>query len=97
MEWIEQTADFFAWVVPISAILGLWFARLTEDAVLRCFAQRLYFALLLLVSGATLRTILCDDSCWLLHTFSLGAMTVGAILPAIFEVDCNPETEIAEG
>jgi hypothetical protein len=29
----------------------------------------------------TLRTILADDNCWLLHTSSLGLMILGAIFP----------------
>ncbi len=36
MEWFEITADFFGWIVPISAVLALWFAYLIEDHVLRC-------------------------------------------------------------
>ena len=81
MEWIEQVADSFVWFIPISAAIGLWMVRWHPSKMARVWAERLFFAALLVVASGTLRTIVVDDPSWLLHTFSLGAMVVGAILP----------------
>jgi hypothetical protein len=44
-------------------------------------AEACYFGAMIVASMITLRTILADDHCWLLHTASLGAMILGAIFP----------------
>ncbi|MDZ4852993.1 MAG: hypothetical protein SGI77_27210 [Pirellulaceae bacterium] len=81
MEWIEQIADCFVWFIPISAAIGLWLARLSSNQLWRLWTQRAFFALLLLVAGGTLRTVMVDDPSWLLHTLSLGVMVIGAACP----------------
>ncbi len=81
MEWIEQVADSFVWFVPVLAALGLWTVRWNSSKIGRVWAERLFFAALLVVASGTLRTIVVDDPSWLLHTFSLGAMVVGATFP----------------
>ena len=79
--WFEAFAAWTPWVVPILAILGLWIARLCEEARVRSVAEACYFGAMIVAAMITLRTILADDNCWLLHTSSLGLMILGAIFP----------------
>ncbi|MCU0706731.1 MAG: hypothetical protein MUF23_00405 [Pirellula sp.] len=79
--WFESFAAWFPWIVPALSILSLWIARLCDDARVRSNAERIYFIMMLVVATATLRTILADEPCWLLHTGSLCLMVVGAIFP----------------
>jgi hypothetical protein len=81
MEWIEQVADSFVWFIPMAAAIGLWLARISGDHEVRLWAQRAFFAALLLVAGGALRTVMVDDPGWLLHMLSLAIMVVGAICP----------------
>jgi hypothetical protein len=90
MEWIEFLADNFVWLVPILAVGGLWLARSAMSDLERVWAERTYFAFLLIVACGTLRTILVDDPGWLLHTASLGLMIVGGILPTSALVPLEP-------
>ena len=79
--WFEVFSAWTPWVVPILAILGLWIARLCEDSRVRGAAEACYFGAMVVAAMITLRTILADDHCWLLHTSSLGLMILGAIFP----------------
>ncbi|MFN6400674.1 MAG: hypothetical protein ACK449_12330 [Planctomycetota bacterium] len=79
--WFEVFSVWTPWIVPILALLGLWIARLCEDARVRSAAEACYFGAMVVAAMITLRTILADDSCWLLHTSSLGLMILGAIFP----------------
>lgn len=86
MEWAEQIADCFVWFIPIAAAVGLWLARLSSIEWLKTWAQRAFFAMLLVVAGGTMRTVMVDDPSWLLHMLSLGVMVVGAICPTESQV-----------
>jgi hypothetical protein len=79
--WFEPFSAWTPWIVPVLALAGLWIARLCEDARVRSMAEACYFGAMIVASMITLRTILADDHCWLLHTASLGAMILGAIFP----------------
>lgn len=79
--WFEVFSVWTPWVVPVLAIFGLWIARLCEDARARNLAESCYFGAMVVAAMITLRTILADDGCWLLHTASLGLMILGAIFP----------------
>jgi hypothetical protein len=79
--WFESFAEWFPWIIPAVAISGLWIAKLCEDQRLRGIAQRTYFAAMLVVAWGTLRTIVADEGCWLLHTGSLCVMILGAVFP----------------
>lgn len=79
--WFESFAAWFPWIVPVLSILSLWIARLCDDDRVRLFAERLYFVMMIIVATGTLRTILADEPCWLLHTSSLCLMVVGAVFP----------------
>lgn len=39
-----------------------------------------FFLSLLLIAGFTVRTVVADDGCWLIHTTSLGAMIIAGVL-----------------
>jgi hypothetical protein len=79
--WFESFACCVPWIVPVVAIIGLWIANLSLDKRLKHFAQRTYFAIMLLVAWCTLRTVLDNEGCWILHTGSMGLMVIGAIFP----------------
>ncbi|MFO0011342.1 MAG: hypothetical protein ACK553_01235 [Planctomycetota bacterium] len=79
--WFESFAAWVPWLVPILSLLSLWIARLCDDSRVQSNAERIYFIMMVIVAMATLRTMLADEPCWLLHTGSLGAMVVGAIFP----------------
>ena len=78
---IEALCSWFPYLVPLVALLGLWIARCSSNKQLRALTERCFFALLLVVGGGTLRTMVADDHCWLLHTASFAVMVVGAIVP----------------
>lgn len=79
--WFDNLYFFAPWIIPAIAIISLWIARGSDDKTFRVHAERLFFMALLVVAGATLRTLLVNDGCWLVHTASLAAMIVGAIFP----------------
>jgi hypothetical protein len=68
------------WIVPLLAFLGLAIAKSCEVPQLQRFGERVFFASLLLVAGATLHTVACNHPYWLMHTSSLALMTVGAVI-----------------
>jgi hypothetical protein len=77
----DSISSFFPMAVPLVAIVTLWLARSSENSHWQKFAETTYIAALLVVAWGTLRTILCNDSCWLMHTGSMGVMVVGGIFP----------------
>jgi hypothetical protein len=79
--WISTLEFHAAWFFPIASLVGLWLCRLSPDEFLRVWSERVFFAMLLLLSGITLRTVVANDQAWLLHTTSLGIMIVGAVIP----------------
>ena len=47
----------------------------------QCYAtQIVYFSTLLTIAGLTVRTVMADDCCWLIHTASLGVMIVVGVM-----------------
>ncbi len=79
--WIETLSMCFPCIVPLVALVGLWVARCSPDREVRQLAERAFIAMMLVVGGGTLRTIVVNDAFWLLHTSSLSIMIVGAIMP----------------
>jgi hypothetical protein len=79
--WISTLEFNAAWFFPIASLVGLWLCRLSPEDLLRVWSERVFFAMLLLLAGITLRTIAANDQAWLLHTTSLGIMIVGAVIP----------------
>jgi hypothetical protein len=81
-EIIDRCGTLFPLTIPIIAVIGLWIARLANNDDMRSHAERLFFVAFVIVAGGTLRTMVADDPCWLIHTTSLGVMIVGAVIPA---------------
>jgi hypothetical protein len=79
--WFESLGDALPWVIPLLAVASLWLARVSEDPRFQRIAERAYFAALMIVAWGTMRTVLSNDSCWFVHTASMGAMVVGGIFP----------------
>ncbi|WP_246114690.1 hypothetical protein [Rubripirellula tenax] len=75
----QITSMMDAILLPLMGCVTLMFAKLCHGETAR-WAERQFFAALVVITIVTLRTvILCDDS-WLLHTATLGTMTVGALV-----------------
>jgi hypothetical protein len=79
--WFETLGPCFSWIVPLLATAGLWVARSSLDRRLQNVAERIYIAAMLLVAAGTLRTVLTNEGCWLLHMGSMGIMALGATIP----------------
>jgi L-asparagine transporter-like permease len=79
--WFESFESWIPWIVPILSLIGLWIARLCDDERVRSFAEYAYYCAMILAAVITLRTIIADDHCWLLHTASFGMMVLGAVFP----------------
>jgi hypothetical protein len=79
--WFETLAPCFSWVVPTIAFSGMWLSRSTHDRSFQLIAERAYYAAMLIVAAASLRTIMTNEGCWLLHMFSIGIMALGATIP----------------
>ena len=75
------------------SVVALWIARLMDDAHWRTAAERTFFTVMLIVACGTLRTILANDGCWLLHTGSLCVMVLGAIFP---QLNIEGDTYVSE-
>ena len=80
--WIDAIEFNAAWFFPIVSLVGLWLCRLSPDELLGVWSERIFFAMLLLFAGITLRTIAGNEQAWLLHTASLGIMIVGGVIPS---------------
>jgi hypothetical protein len=64
------------WLVPVVAMWGvacLYWGRFGGQAAM---AQVVYFTCLFGIAGLTLRTVMANDGCWLIHTSTLGVMIV---------------------
>lgn len=79
--WFESFALAFPWVIPSIALLALWFARCSDDRYFRTIAERSFFAAMIVVAWGTLRTVLANEGCWIVHMVSLAAMIVGSVFP----------------
>ena len=79
-QFIEGIASWASVLVPLLAvwaIVGLY----TQKAGCQCIAtQILYFSMLLFVAGLTIRTVMIDDECLLVHTSTLGMMVVSGVM-----------------
>lgn len=81
MESVFATGLFMIpWIVPVLAFVGLAVARMSQSPGVARLGERIFFAALLLVAGATLHTVTCNHPFWLMHTSSLALMTIGAVV-----------------
>jgi hypothetical protein len=97
--WFESFAPCLPWIVPAIALIGLWVAKATDDCFVQRIAERIYFAAMLLVAAVTLRTVVENDGCWLLHMVSMGIMALGATSSQAnypsSEVESDVESDVA--
>lgn len=75
---------FVSWMTLLVPALAVW--AVIGINVYKAEAQRpvidtLYFLIMLLIAALTWRTMSVNDSCWLIHTASLGTMIVAGVLP----------------
>ena len=79
-QFIESIASSSAILVPflaVWAIVGLH----TQPSGGQCVAsQVLYLSVMLFIAGITIRTVMVDDGCWLVHTASLGVLVVSGVM-----------------
>lgn len=80
--WFEAFGNAFPWIVPSIALVALWLARSSNDDRFRRNAERVFFGALFVVAWGTLRTVLANEGCWIIHMTSLAVMIVGSIFPA---------------
>ncbi len=77
---IECIVDYAGFIVPLLAlwaITGLY----SQRAGCQCIgSQMLFFCVMLMISGMTVRTVIADHGCWLVHTASLGVMIVAGVM-----------------
>lgn len=60
------------------AVIGIHVYRTEGQSA---WVDALYFLVMVIIAGMTWRTMSMNDSCWLIHTASLGTMIVGGVLP----------------
>jgi hypothetical protein len=79
-QFIESIASSSGILVPlltIWALVGLY----TQRTGCQCVAtQVLYLSVMLFIAGITVRTVMVDDGCWLVHTASLGTLVVSGVM-----------------
>ncbi len=75
----QITAIMDVFLLPVMASLALALAKFTHGQAAR-WAERQFFAALLVITLVTVRTVIMCDETWLLHTATLGIMIVGALV-----------------
>lgn len=66
-------------IMPLIGGLALLFAKLSQGDAAR-WAERQFFAVLVVITLVTLRTVITCDEVWLIHTSTLGTLIVGALV-----------------
>ncbi|MEM7475162.1 MAG: hypothetical protein AAF483_09240 [Planctomycetota bacterium] len=70
-------SDFFVPIAAIWAVASLY----TLKSGCRCkITECGFFAALLLVAICTVRTVLANEACWLVHTATLGLLIVAGVM-----------------
>lgn len=78
---MQVFVDWTALMVPalaVWAVIGIHVYRSEGQSAL---VDALYFLAMVVIAALTWRTMNANDSCWLIHTASLGTMIVGGVLP----------------
>jgi hypothetical protein len=77
---LPQITEFMdAIMLPFIGCVALMVAKFA-DGEAAPWAERQFFAVLLVVTLVTLRTVITCDEVWLVHTATLGSMVVGALV-----------------
>ena len=66
-------------IMPMIGGLALLLAKLSQGDAAR-WAERQFFAVLVVITLVTLRTVIKFDEVWLIHTTTLGSLIVGALV-----------------
>lgn len=77
---IESAALCSSLAVPLLALWSvacLYTLGVGRHAVA---TQLIFFLVLLAVAGLTIRTVMANDGCWLIHTSTLGVMIVSGVM-----------------
>jgi hypothetical protein len=77
---IETAAMCSALVVPLLAMWAIACLYTLRAASLAWATQLIYFLVLLAVAALTVRTMMANDGCWLIHTSTLGVMIVSGVM-----------------
>lgn len=75
----QATQIIDAILLPLFGGLSLLLAKLTVGDAAR-LAERLFFAILVVITGVTVRTVIHCDEIWLVHTTTLATMIIGALV-----------------
>jgi hypothetical protein len=78
-ELAQITSFFDAIMMPLIGGLALLIAKVSHGDRAR-WAERQFFAVLLVITLITLRTVITCNEIWLVHTTTLGALIVGSML-----------------
>ncbi|MEZ6135913.1 MAG: hypothetical protein R3C53_13480 [Pirellulaceae bacterium] len=77
IEYFVLAAVLVVPLLALWAIAGLYSTRAGSPCHV---TQVFYLATLLMIAGLTVRTVMANDSCWLIHTASLGIMIVFGVM-----------------
>jgi hypothetical protein len=77
IECVVGCSGLFVPVLALWAVTALY----TMRSGVQCTAsQVLYFLALLIMAAMTIRTVIANDGCWLVHTSSLGVTIVAGVM-----------------
>ena len=79
MDLPQITEIVDAIIMPFIGGLAILFAKLSQGDAAR-WAERQFFAVLVVITLVTLRTVILCDEVWLIHTSTLGTLIVGALV-----------------
>ncbi len=74
----QITAIMDALLIPAAAGVALMLAKMTRGEMARR-AEKNFFAILVVMTVITLRTVVLCEEAWLIHTATLATMIVGAL------------------
>jgi hypothetical protein len=77
---LPHTAQILdAITLPLIGGISLMLAKFSVGDTARIL-ERHFLAILVVITGVTLRTVITCDQIWLLHTTTLGTLIVGALV-----------------
>ena len=77
---IDAVASCSSLMVPVMALWAIVALYLQRDDCECTTTQLLYFGTMLLIAFITVRTMATNDSCWLIHTATLGITVVAGAM-----------------
>ena len=75
----QITSLLDAIIFPLIGSIALMYAKLSRGAAARR-AEKQFFAILVVITVVTLRTVITCHEIWIVHTMSLGGLIVGSLL-----------------